>query len=224
MSRTNKERLDSALKRFRSHPVISEFRRFMVEAPDSELFHIDPARLADAWHVERRTVLELLLRAVRFGLLSMEWVFHCPTCGGVAKESLQLAHTHEQDFCPVCKVDFRNTLDENVEVSFSVSPEIRAATVLFSDVTGSTAMYERLGDARSGRALHGRGIHPGAGSETSSQGASFPGKTRGGVDERNRKARPGISSGSAVNRAHSLPGSMSRRRFSPCHAAAAVIS
>lgn len=125
MSSTNKERLDNALNRFRSHPVISKFRQFMTEAPDDELFHINPTQLAETWNASRRTVLELLLRAVRFGLLGMEWVFHCPTCGGVAKESLQLAHTHEQDFCPVCRVDFRNTLDENVEVVFSVNPEIR---------------------------------------------------------------------------------------------------
>lgn len=214
MSNTNKERLDGALKRFQSHPLISRFRAFLVEASDEELFHIDPTQLANDWNVRRRTVLEIFLRAVRFGILSMEWVFHCPTCGGVAKESLRLSHTHEQDFCPVCKVDFRNTLDENVEVFFSVSPEvrnlqeslkeayesriveditkagrhewrtrgtiegvevlnhpvfrdifgdetlsidqsleIRSATVLFSDVTGSTAMYERLGDARAYRLI-----------------------------------------------------------------------
>lgn len=214
MSSTNEVRLDEALKHFRSHPVISKLREFLLEAPDKELFHIDPDRLAARWEVRRRVVLEILLRAVRFGLIGMEWIFHCPTCGGVAKESLKLAHTHEQDFCPVCRVDFRNTLDENVEVFFSVSPEIRklpkrlkeqhegriveditkhgnhewrtsatikgveilnhpvfreifgsetlsldqsleirSATVLFSDVTGSTAMYERLGDARAYRLI-----------------------------------------------------------------------
>ena len=214
MSSTNEQRLDAALKRFRSHPVISDLREFLLSAPVEELFHIDPTRLARNWNVPRRTVLEVLLRAVRFGILSMEWAFHCPTCGGVAKESLKLAHTHEQDFCPVCKYDFRNTLDENVEVFFSVDPEIqklpadvksryerqiveditkggrhewqssgtikgvevlnhpvfrdifgdetlsldqsleiRSATVLFSDVTGSTSMYERLGDARAYRLI-----------------------------------------------------------------------
>jgi hypothetical protein len=125
MPNTNGERLEQALSRFRAHPVISEFRRFLLDAEDEELFHIDAGRLAREWGVRRRTVLELLLRAVRFGILGMQWVFHCPTCGGVAKESLKLAHTHEQDFCPVCRVDFRNTLDENIEVFFSVSPEIR---------------------------------------------------------------------------------------------------
>lgn len=214
MSETNTTQLDRALARFRSHPIISEFRRFMVDADDAELFHIDVPALTEKWNSSRRTVLEVLLRAVRFGVLGMEWAFHCPTCGGVAKESLQLANSHEQDFCPVCQVDFRNTLDQNVEIFFSVSPEIRklpesfkkeyeqrivtnitesghhswrtdatiegvevfnhpvfrdifgddtlaldqsleirSATVMFSDVTGSTAMYERLGDARAYRLI-----------------------------------------------------------------------
>lgn len=213
MTRTRRG-LTRPLSGFRSHRLVSELRRFLVQARDEELFHIDPARLATEWNVSRRTVLELFLRAVRFGVLSMEWMFHCSTCGGVAKESLRLAHTHEQDFCPVCRVDFRNTLDENVEVFFSVGSEIRAlpesfkkqyenrmmedisnhgrhswqssatvrgvevlnhpvfrdvfgdetlsldqsleirgATVMFSDVTGSTAMYERLGDARAYRLI-----------------------------------------------------------------------
>ena len=214
MQHTNQERLDRALESFASHPVVAGLRSFLLEASDEELFHIDPNLVAQRWRVRRQTVLEVLLRAVRFGILSMEWVFHCPTCGGVARESLKLAHSHEEDYCPVCKVDFRNTLDENVEVFFSVSPEIRqlpemlkeahdqrivadvtgngyhewrgpatirgtevlnhpvfrnmfgadtlaldqsleirSATILFSDVTGSTAMYERLGDARAYRLI-----------------------------------------------------------------------
>jgi class 3 adenylate cyclase len=41
--------------------------------------------------------------------------------------------------------------DETLSVDQSL--EIRSATVLFSDVTGSTAMYERLGDARAYRLI-----------------------------------------------------------------------
>ena len=202
-------RLDSALKQFRSHPIVDRLRELVLESSDEELFHIDVDRVAARWGVDRRTVLEVFLRAVRFGILSMEWIFHCPTCGGVAMESLSLTHTHEKDFCPVCRVDFQNTLDQNVEVFFSVGSEIRAltsdlkeryvdrimadvsgagshhwrsnatvegvevinhpvfrdifgdetlsldqsleiasATVLFTDVTGSTELYEQLGDAR----------------------------------------------------------------------------
>jgi class 3 adenylate cyclase len=206
------ERLDTALSNFRRHPAIDKLRSLIVESPPEELFHIDVDDVARRWQMDRETVLEIFLRAVGFGILSLEWAFHCPTCGGVAKESLKLSHTHEQEFCPVCRIDFRNTLDENVEVFFSVAAEIRplpkqlaedftnaivrdiqesgrhqwrgdrtihgvevlnhpvfrdlfgddtlpvdqsleikSATVLFTDITGSTAMYEALGDARAYR-------------------------------------------------------------------------
>lgn len=65
MSSTNEERLDGALKRFQTHPIISRLREFLVRASDEELFHIDPTQLAKDWNVRRRTVLEIFLRAVR---------------------------------------------------------------------------------------------------------------------------------------------------------------
>jgi class 3 adenylate cyclase len=206
------KRLDAAIANFRTHPAIDKLRSLIVESTPEELFHIDVGKVSRHWEMDRQTVLEIFLRAVGFGILSLEWAFHCPTCGGVAKESLKLSHTHEQEFCPVCRVDFANTLDENVEVFFSVSQEIRplpeqlaeqyskaivsdiqstgrhewrgertikgveilnhpvfrdlfgddtlpvdqsleirSATVLFTDITGSTAMYEALGDARAYR-------------------------------------------------------------------------
>jgi class 3 adenylate cyclase len=209
---TNTERLDAALANFTDHPVISKLRSFITDSSDEELFHIDVAARAAEWDMSRDAVVEVFLRAVGFGILNLEWAFHCPTCGGVAKESLQLSHTHEEEFCPVCRVDFRNTLDENVEVFFSVGEEVRplpdslregyvqqimgdisqqgrhdwrssstvhgvdivnntvfrrlfggdtlpvdqsleikSATILFTDITGSTAMYEALGDARAYR-------------------------------------------------------------------------
>lgn len=214
MGKTNEARLIKNLGALGDHPLVGPLQKFLLTAADDELFHIDISRLADLWGVSRRTVLDAVLRAVHSEVLTLEWVFHCPTCGGVAKESLQLAHVHEDDYCPVCRVDFHNTLDQNVEVFFSVSPEIRiipdthrhgyeslivqdinthgrhvwerdgtvkgfevlthpvframfgndtlpldqsleirSATILFSDVTGSTAMYERLGDARAYRLI-----------------------------------------------------------------------
>jgi len=209
---TNNDRLTALLAQFRDHPVVEQLGEFLRDAPDEELFHIDMGGLCERWGIGPSAAIELFLRSVRFGLLSMEWAFHCPTCGGVAKESLQLSHTHEEEFCPVCRVDFRSTLDENVEVFFSVGEEIRhlpeklkeaygrrivedittsgrhewrtdstihgveiinhpvfreifgddtlpldqsleikSATILFTDITGSTAMYERLGDPRAYR-------------------------------------------------------------------------
>ena len=165
-------RLDAALRRFREHPIIDELRRFIIEAPDEALFHIDVDGLARTWNVTRRTVLEVFLRAVRFGILRMEWIFHCPTCGGVAKESLSLTHTHEQVYVDRVMADvadggthqwregstvhgvevinhpvFREIFGEET-LSLDQSLEIASATVLFTDVTGSTALYEELGDAR----------------------------------------------------------------------------
>ena len=86
MAATNTERLEAALGRFRSHPLVDRLRAFVVDAPDEELFHIDLDHLARLWDVERRVVLELFLRGVRFGLFKLEWAFQSRPCAGLHPE------------------------------------------------------------------------------------------------------------------------------------------
>lgn len=210
----NSSRLESALSAIGDEALRRPLARFLSAASNDDLYHIDVSALAEAVEIDRRSCIDLCLRGVQAGIFALEWVFHCPTCGGVAKESLQLSATREHDYCPVCRVDFRNTLDENIEVFFSISEEllrlpeglraaweagmmesirtrgrydwkgegtvtgvevftnpvfrdifgdqtlpvdqsleIKSATILFTDVTGSTAMYERLGDANAYRLI-----------------------------------------------------------------------
>ena len=85
------ERLDRAFAALQAQPLAANLRLFVATASDDELFHIDPEPLANKWGVDRTRVLDILLRAVRAGVISMQWAFHCPTCGGVPKEILQLS-------------------------------------------------------------------------------------------------------------------------------------
>ncbi|MFQ3547393.1 MAG: DUF5939 domain-containing protein, partial [Termitinemataceae bacterium] len=105
--------------------IAKELYHFIESASESELFHIDVYRLADTWNIPRRDMLEVFLTGVKAGLFDLSWEFHCPHCGGVAKESVRLKEVHSEDYCPMCRVDFRNVLDQNVEVFFSINESIR---------------------------------------------------------------------------------------------------
>lgn len=201
--------LDEKFDQFNSTPIITKLKDYFTNAPIEKLFHIDVYGLADQWGIERKELLEIFFRAVNFGICDMHWEFHCPSCGGIARESLKLMETASEDYCPGCKIDFNNTLDDNIEVFFNINESLRAipeeikkqysdnvlhtvmnnqvfhwqnertisgldcinnnafrdifghdtlpedqslaikfSTILFTDIKGSTAMYERLGDAR----------------------------------------------------------------------------
>lgn len=201
--------IENRFKNFKSGPVTDRLKHYIIESAPENLFHIDLYRLADEWDVDRVDMLDLFLRGTAFGIFEMKWEYHCPQCGGVARESLKLSESSRDDYCPVCELDFHNTLDDNIEVFFSISEalkpvpdsikkiylekvmhdvtssgvfewrksttingidctnnttflevfgtdtlpkdqslEIKHAVILFTDIKGSTLMYEQLGDSR----------------------------------------------------------------------------
>jgi len=98
---------------------------YVASAGDPDLFHIDVYALASKWGMEGRELLELFIYGLHAGIFRMEWEYHCPHCGGIANESLTLHAAKSLDYCGACKVDFGNKLDDNMEVFFSIHPEIK---------------------------------------------------------------------------------------------------
>ncbi|HBD93432.1 MAG: hypothetical protein A2015_05550 [Spirochaetes bacterium GWF1_31_7] len=98
---------------------------------DEDLFHIDVYGIADKWSIERKVMLDIFIKGVKHGIFTMQWEFHCPSCGGVAREILKLDESSREDHCPICVIDFNNQLDQNIEVFFSVSPDIRVIPIHF---------------------------------------------------------------------------------------------
>jgi hypothetical protein len=53
------------------------------------------------------------------GVLDLNGDFHRTECNAVAGSHRHLNEATADGHCPLCKVDFRNTLDRNVEVTFT---------------------------------------------------------------------------------------------------------
>jgi class 3 adenylate cyclase len=138
--------------------------------------------------------------------MDLNWDFHCTMCNAVAGSHRHLADATAVDRCPLCDVEFRNTLDANVEVTFTPveklyqisrrflaeqakqtveihgagtiemppifvsgldcmhvplfrkifesetlslreSLQIKQLCIMFTDIKGSTELYERFGDS-----------------------------------------------------------------------------
>lgn len=93
-------------------------------AEDSELVRINVFDLAEKLRVEGRRLLETFVRLTKDGLFDLNWDFHCTTCNAVAVSHRHMAENSGTDHCPLCNVEFRNTLDTNVEVTFTPSERL----------------------------------------------------------------------------------------------------
>ena len=67
-----------------------------------------------------------LVHASRLGVFDMSWNMLCPGCGGVLESGATLkAIDRSQYFCSLCVDNYEPTLDELVEVTFTVNRRIR---------------------------------------------------------------------------------------------------
>ncbi len=113
--------------------ILKQLRDFVSQAPEKLLFHINVYKLAEKANIDRPVMLEAFIRGVKEGLFTLSWVYHCPSCGGVANEAIRVHEATHENYCGNCKVDFKNVLDNTVEVFFNVHPQMRNLPKVFSD-------------------------------------------------------------------------------------------
>ncbi|MBI1876688.1 MAG: adenylate/guanylate cyclase domain-containing protein [Chloroflexi bacterium] len=97
----------------------------LVTSPDQDLVRLRPYVLADAWNAPRRAILELFLSAAKIGLLNMRWDILCPLCRGAKVAARSLDEVRQGVHCPTGNIDFETDLAQNVELTFTLHPQIR---------------------------------------------------------------------------------------------------
>jgi class 3 adenylate cyclase len=71
-------------------------------------------------------VISGFLHASRVGLFDLTWNVLCPGCGGVLDAHSTLKSLRHEDYhCGLCACGYEASVDEAVEVAFTVSPRIR---------------------------------------------------------------------------------------------------
>ncbi|WP_432962960.1 adenylate/guanylate cyclase domain-containing protein [Treponema sp. OMZ 840] len=93
--------------------------------PDEKLFRIDTLALAAEFGLTKDEIIDIFIQGVYDGFFLLDWMYHCPVCGTIAAETLSINEAKSTDFCPACHGEFVNSLDDNIEVSFSAHPNIR---------------------------------------------------------------------------------------------------
>jgi len=120
------EPLFSVLRQSADPEAAAAIERLVRDAPDHALNRINALDLA-AWEgLEEERVIAALLHAARLGLFEMSWNVMCPGCSGVLDANTTLKTLNQAEYsCALCAAGYETTLDNMVEVTFTVSPRVR---------------------------------------------------------------------------------------------------
>ena len=118
--------LFGALRNSADPEVFAAIETLVRDGEDRQLCRINVLAFAARHGFNEEKVISAFLHAARLGLFEMNWNVLCPGCGGVLDSSLQLKSVHKEAYdCALCSKAYEPTLDEMVEVAFTVTPRVR---------------------------------------------------------------------------------------------------
>src|SRR3954447_21990227 len=120
------ETLFAALYQSADRKSVNMLERMVREAPDHALNNMNALELAARHGLDEERVIATLLNSVGLGMFEMTWNVMCPSCAGVlsANKSLKTLNSAQYN-CAFCAAGYETTLDNLVEVTFTVSPRVR---------------------------------------------------------------------------------------------------
>lgn len=106
--------------------AVAAIERLIADAPDHQLCRVNPLAFAAKNNVGEEDAVAAFLHAAHLGLFDISWNVLCPGCGGVLDSNATLKSVKKEQYvCALCAAGYEPTLDEMVEVTFTVSPRIR---------------------------------------------------------------------------------------------------
>ena len=107
--------------------VTDAIERLVRDAPDHKLCRINVLDFASKTGLNEERVIAAFLHAARIGLFELSWNILCPGCGSVLNVNTTLKTVHRESYdCELCAAGHELTLDETVEVTFTVTARVRA--------------------------------------------------------------------------------------------------
>ena len=106
--------------------AVAAIEQLVREGTDRALNRVNLLEFAASNNINEEKVIAAFLHASRLGLFDMSWNLLCPGCGGILDANATLKTVHKEDYhCALCAAGYEPTLDEMVEVSFTVNPRVR---------------------------------------------------------------------------------------------------
>jgi len=139
------EALFKVLRQSADVDCVAAIERSVREASDRELCRVNVLDFAAKHGLDEERAVAAFLHAARLGLFESSWNVLCPGCGGVldANGTLKTVNREEYD-CGLCACGYKPTLDEMVEVTFTVSPRVRRIAAHSPDTLPEVEYYRQI--------------------------------------------------------------------------------
>jgi class 3 adenylate cyclase len=116
----------SVLKHTADPAVTDAIAKLIGKGEDHELNRINALDFSSRRGFDEERVISAFLHASRLGLFDLTWNVLCPGCSGVLDAHDTLKSLRHEDYqCGLCACGYEPSVDEQVEVAFTVSPKIR---------------------------------------------------------------------------------------------------
>jgi class 3 adenylate cyclase len=123
---TNTQAQFSVLKQAVDPSVADAIQHLIETGEDHELNRINLLDFSKHTGLDEERVISGFLHASRLGLFDLTWNVLCPGCGGVLDAHSTLKSLRHDDYhCGLCASGYEASVDEQVEVAFTVSPQVR---------------------------------------------------------------------------------------------------
>ena len=106
--------------------TIAKLESLIHSEDEFALFRINPIRFANEKNVSEAEAIDLFLHSTRLGLFQMDWQLLCPLCGAIANSFNSLHDVHSDYFCTLCQRSAEASMDDYMEVSFTIAPPVRS--------------------------------------------------------------------------------------------------
>src|SRR6187401_2571678 len=139
------ETLSAALRQSSDEAIVDALARMVRDAPDHALNKMNALEIATKEGLDEERVIAALLNAVGLGMFEMTWNVMCPSCAGVlsANRSLKTLNSAQYN-CAFCAAGYETTLDNLVEVTFTVSPRVRKIAAHAPDELSAAEYYRQI--------------------------------------------------------------------------------
>src|SRR3979411_2346711 len=139
------EPLFVALRQSADYDVVDMLEHMVRDAPDHALNKMNALDLAAREGLDEERVIAALLNAVGLGIFEMTWNVMCPSCAGVLSANRSLKTLDRAQYsCAFCAAGYETTLDNLVEVTFTVSPRVRKIAAHSPDELSAAEYYRQV--------------------------------------------------------------------------------
>ena len=118
--------LFSVLRQSADAAAVAAIEKLVEGGADRELCRINVLAFGEKRGLDTEAVIGAFLHAARLGIFELSWNVLCPGCGGVLDVGTTLKSIDKSEYdCALCAASYEPTLDELVEVTFTISPRVR---------------------------------------------------------------------------------------------------